>query len=150
MGDFEMYASGKCHIRTCYNKCTFSFCLSLYKFHLWRKIGAQQKNSPEFYILFTVIDCVACVFLSKLHVHLSLETRFRSHCLSQSMNVGFHFHTLSVSHSDHYCGILFSMTQGGENQVSVNANAGDLLGSDWSPHGLHFLWCIEVPNSLHV
>lgn len=106
MGDFEMYTSGKYHIRTCYNR--FSFCLSLYKFHPWRKISAQQKTSPEFYILFTIIGFVACVFLPKLHVQLG--TRFKSRCLSQSTNIRFYFHTASVPHSDHYWGILIPVT----------------------------------------
>lgn len=110
MGDFETYTSGKCRNRTRYNKYTFSFYLPFYKFHLWRKIAAQQKISPEFYTLFTIIDLITCVFLSKLHVHLCPGTRFRSHCLSQCTNVKFHFHTPSVPHCDHYSQILIPMT----------------------------------------
>lgn len=150
MGDFEMYASGKCHIRTHYNRCTctFSFYLSLYKFHLWKKIGAQRKTSPEFYILFTIIDCVACVFLPKLHIHWSLGTRFRSRCLSQSTNIRFYFHTPQCLILIIIVGFLFSWPREVRTRSAVNAYAGVLLGSDRSPCGLHLPWWIDVAQLL--
>lgn len=96
----------------------------------------------------TITDCLACVFLSKLYMHLSLGTRYRFHYLSQfNVQMSSFIYMLSL------CLVLIVIvgfcflrpTREVSIRCSVNSDSGNiLLWSGWSTHGLYLLWCTEV------
>lgn len=107
----------------------------------------NTKTSPQFYRLFTIIDCLACMFLSKLYMHLSTGTRYRFHYPSQfNVRMSSFFYILRL------CLILIITVGSGfprptrevSVRSSVNSNSGNvLLWWDWGTHGLYLLWCVK-------